>query len=82
MVETIIFIHLRLFLPFQWIATAVSFYEVVPHWDIFTELGKQFCYDGAETQDLCINLLGAIGGQSVSQTNTVSIKCCAAIRNA
>lgn len=58
---------------FQLLAKTVQFYEILPHWNFITTLGSALCHDEAQTQDLCVSLIGAIAGVNEKEMNKVAL---------
>lgn len=57
----------------QLLATTLNFYEIFPHWDFITTWGNELCNDDADTQDLCVALLGAVAGVNEKEMNKVLV---------
>lgn len=53
------------------IANAVSFYEVLPQWQIFSVIVEESCMEGSPLQQKCIDLYKSIMGSSDEQLNAV-----------
>lgn len=43
----------------------------MPHWDFITDMAQDLCNDDADTQELCAQLLYAMGGPNEKQLNKV-----------
>lgn len=55
----------------QWLATTINFYELLPHWEVFTTMGEDLCNDEADTQQLCVDVLSMISGSNEKELNKV-----------
>lgn len=60
-----------LIVVFQWLATTINFYEILPHWDAITSIGSELCHDDAKTQELCVSIIRIIAGVNEKELNKV-----------
>ncbi|XP_034831227.1 lipase 1-like [Maniola hyperantus] len=68
---------LRALAPFarriEEMAARLSIAEFLPKRPIYTEIGKEVCIDGAETQQLCTDVIFFIAGRSEDQHNATML---------